>query len=822
MKHHALSAFLFLSLAVASANAADTPLVSHTNSWRFHKGTNAPQASWQTISDASLNATWSTGNGGFGYASNVAETNNCKTLLTDMQNLYTTFYVRQVFTVTNAINTNDHISLAMDWDDGFVAYLDGTEIQRRFAPGSVGIEPAYTTNASGTHESSNGNSTPQPVETYDLGAVGSRLSPGAHVLAIVGLNESTNSSDFVLIPDLAYGPQVCAANTICNDTTWTLAGSPYLITNSLTIAANVTLTIDPGVEVQFTNASILAVRGRIVAEGNATNRIRFTHPPSVANKWGSIGITNNGFAQVRFSYVDFDGLGTGSRCISVDSAALYIDHCLFTNSSVQYITLQNASFIVQDSILPSIPAQVELITGHVIPADGYGIVQRNYFGSPSGGVQDVIDFTGGQRPGPIFQVYDNVFDQSVDDMLDLDGTDADIEGNIFVNGIDRNGDVGDTASAISGGSDSGHTSRVMVARNLFYNCSHGLLCKEGNFYTIVNNTFVGMKESVVNFGEPLRGVAGGAGAIFSGNIVLDAPLLFENYTNGVMKLLVDHCVLPTNWPGDANIVANPLLVNSTPPTNSWFTLTNDFRLQINSPAIAAGPNGLDIGGLVPAGASISGEPASPATNGSATLKISGPAMVAYFWRTNGGAWSGLVPLTNTFAYNTNMFADAVPITLSNLADGAYTVYVAGMNSAGIIENTNVSRTWTAQLDTDGDGMPDAWETANGTNPLINDANVDADGDGLSNLQEYWAGTNPNNSSSVLRFNSISSQGGNLLLSFDAISNRSYNIENRLALESGSWTNLVAIPSAVSNRTLLITNSLPPENFRFYRLVAHPE
>src|ERR1043166_7445818 len=140
MKHHALSSFFFLSLALASANAADTPLVSHTNSWHFHKGTNAPQASWQTISDASLNASWSTGNGGFGYANNITETNACRTVLPDMQNLYTTFYIRQAFTVTNAINTNDHIYLTMDWDDGFVAYLDGTEIQRRFAPGSVGIE----------------------------------------------------------------------------------------------------------------------------------------------------------------------------------------------------------------------------------------------------------------------------------------------------------------------------------------------------------------------------------------------------------------------------------------------------------------------------------------------------------------------------------------------------------------------------------------------------------------------------------------------------------------------------------------------------------
>ena len=46
-------------------------------------------------------------------------------------------------------------------------------------------------------------------------------------------------------------------------------------------------------------------------------------------------------------------------------------------------------------------------------------------------------------------------------------------------------------------------------------------------------------------------------------------------------------------------------------------------------------------------------------------------------------------------------------------------------------------------DDDNDGMPDAWEIANGLNPLDrSDAQFDSDVDGLINLQEYLKGTNP--------------------------------------------------------------------------------
>src|SRR5205085_2480482 len=116
------------------------------------------------------------------------------------------------------------------------------------------------------------------------------------------------------------------------------------------------------------------------------------------------------------------------------------------------------------------------------------------FGLTSG-YNDIIDLTGGKRPGPIAQFLDNTFLGNSpagvpgDDVLDIDGTDAHIEGNVFMHVQPLA--AADTNSAISGGnnSDFGGTkvSNITSVRNFFYDVDHAYLMKEGNFVTSVNN-----------------------------------------------------------------------------------------------------------------------------------------------------------------------------------------------------------------------------------------------------------------------------------------------------------------------------------------------
>ncbi len=71
------------------------------------------------------------------------------------------------------------------------------------------------------------------------------------------------------------GTQV--GGTLANDTTWTTANSPYIITNTIVVPENVNLTIEPGVTVtiQSSEALMFQINGVIQAEGNTTNKIVF-------------------------------------------------------------------------------------------------------------------------------------------------------------------------------------------------------------------------------------------------------------------------------------------------------------------------------------------------------------------------------------------------------------------------------------------------------------------------------------------------------------------------------------------------------------------
>ncbi|HEY6228752.1 MAG TPA: hypothetical protein VI282_16655, partial [Verrucomicrobiae bacterium] len=82
------------------------------------------------------------------------------------------------------------------------------------------------------------------------------------------------------------------------------------------------------------------------------------------------------------------------------------------------------------------------------------------------------------------------------------------------------------------------------------------------------------------------------------------------------------------------------------------------------------------------------------------------------------------------------FATNKVVTLSFIANDGFVDSTEGTN--------RVSVTHVPGADSDGDGMTDEYEVANGLDPEVNDANGDKDGDGLTNLFEFTHGLLANN------------------------------------------------------------------------------
>ena len=229
-----------LTIQVGSGGRPPLSLVNHGDLWRYRQGTNAPPAGWQRDADAALDGSWLSGPGGFGYgdAAIVGEA----TTLSDMLNGYTTFYLRRSFDITSEVATNRFLQLTIDFDDGYVAYLDGVELSRANAPGAPGTSVPYSANATAGHEASCCNAPVNPPSVIDLGPVSNRLSLGTHILAIQGLNVTNNSSDFHLIADLSVEGDSSAVGggaffAIVNTNIVLLSGS-NTVPNSIRVVVN--------------------------------------------------------------------------------------------------------------------------------------------------------------------------------------------------------------------------------------------------------------------------------------------------------------------------------------------------------------------------------------------------------------------------------------------------------------------------------------------------------------------------------------------------------------------------------------------------------
>src|SRR5262245_27496165 len=182
----ALTAVLCLSSALLPS-AQSAPLFPTNATWRLFKGrteASSPDvAAWRSnnFNDVAFTNAQAPFTYGEGYTYG--------TDMSDMLNQYTCFFLRRTFEITNKTFVSA-LRFGAKVDDGYVVWINGTELLRVNVAGAPGDPITIATLAANATE-------PVPFDFYNFVAPGSYLVNGTNTIAIQVFNTSLTSSDLV-------------------------------------------------------------------------------------------------------------------------------------------------------------------------------------------------------------------------------------------------------------------------------------------------------------------------------------------------------------------------------------------------------------------------------------------------------------------------------------------------------------------------------------------------------------------------------------------------------------------------------------------------
>ncbi len=479
------------------------------------------------------------------------------------------------------------------------------------------------------------------------------------------------------------------SGTLASDMVLDAASGPWHITGNVIVPVGVTLTIAPGTSLIFDADTGITVEGTIQALGTKYQRISMARDFGDGN-WDGIYISDS-YQDNQLAYVDIHYGDAQGKGVIADYSRLHLDNFTWNNTANTVFEGHGGQTTISNCYIPGMTGGSEPIHGSGLSDQEYLLLVGNVF-DDAGGTNDILDWDPTGDDKDYIFVIDNVFLGCGDDGLDFDGCDAYVEGNIFMHF--HNDDTTTTSNGVSGGESyagDGNLPDMTIVRNVFMNCDNGILLKEGAYGIIVNNTFVNCKDSGVQLwelnGRSVDGPA--AGAYIAGNIFWNTPIAIRHafcvdeypddlvgYINPVVT--ADNNLMSSDYHilGQGNIDADPQFIDDS------------YDISAESPALATGPGGRDMGAHIVSGAVASGVPIDSDWHTSVELTVSGPAISVYQYSLiDNGIWSD---------WSGELSVDQ-PLVLTGLADGhEYAVAVRGRTArgywAGNIEG-NISGTW---------------------------------------------------------------------------------------------------------------------------------
>ena len=158
-----------------------------------------------------------------------------------------------------------------------------------------------------------------------------------------------------------------------------------------------------------------------------------------------------------------------------------------------------------------------------------------------------------------------------------------------------------------------------------------------------------------------------------------------------------------------------------------------------------------------------------------------------------------------------------PDSVDSDGDGISDAVEAGIDLSTPVDTDGDGSVDAADLDSDNDSMPDAWEVGHGFNHLLDDGSLDADWDGALNWHEHVAGTDPTNGTSVLHVTGITRQtDGVCVVTWSSVSSRWYSVHLSTNLSTGFAPIMLSSVSA-DPPTNAYTDALERADTAFYRI-----